>query len=392
MGDLGFTNILGEDDVEKLGLFSDPEETNNESDASEEENSEEQQDNNKKKKTTEVNPEELFSDEPESVGSEESVNGEEGEDTDDSAGASPNDNDFYSSIANACAVDGAFQHLDDDVIKKAKTAEDFFNLIEMETNARFDDKQQRLIKALENGVEATDIRRYENTLSYIDSIQEKDLVEESEKGEALRRNIIFQDFLNKGYTQDRAKKLTERTIEAGTDIEDAKDALVSNRDYFQGEYEKLLNEAQAEADRVAAERRKQADKLKNDILKGKNLFGDIEITSDIRKKVIDNIAKPVFKDPETGSMYTALQKYEMENHADFIKYVGTIFTLTNGFQDFDSFMKGKVNKEKKKGLRELERTLTNTKKGGGGNLKLVTSAKEDPESYMGKWDLDLSSF
>jgi len=287
-------------------------------------------------------------------------------------------------------VDGAFQHLDDNRVKKVKTAEDFFDLIEDEVIARFDEKQQRLIKALENGVEGTDIKRYENTLSYIDSIQEKDLVEESEKGEALRRNIIFQDFLNKGYSQDRARKLTERTIEAGTDIEDAKDALVSNRDYFQGEYDKLLNEAQAEADRVAAERKQQADKLKNDILKDKHLFGDVEITSDIRKKVVDNIAKPIYRDPETGEMYTALQRYEMENRADFIKYIGTIFTLTNGFQDFDSFVKGKVKKETKKGLRELERTLTNTKKNTGGNLKLVTNAKLDPESFINKgWDLDI---
>ena len=357
----------------------------------EEEPEEQEEKKGKKNKTTEVNPDELFNEEkPESVGSEETVKEEEGEDTDDGAGASPNDNDFYSSIANACAVDGAFQHLDDSEVKKVKTAEDFFDLIEKEVNARFDDKQQRLVKALENGVEATDIRRYENTLSYIDSIQEKDLVEESEKGEALRRNIIFQDFLNKGYSQEKAKKLTERTIEAGTDIEDAKDALVSNREYFQGEYDNLLREAQAEADKQKAEQRKQADKLKNDILKDKHLFGDIEITTAIRNKVIDNIAKPVYKDPETGDMYTALQKYEMENRADFIKYVGTIFTLTNGFQDFDSFVKGKVAKEKKKGLRELEHTLTNTKRNTGGNLKLVTNAKTDPESFLSKgWDLDV---
>lgn len=386
--ELGLTNILGEEDVERLGLFSDPDEVVDEQNVSEEDNSEEPKDKSKKK-TTEVNPDNLFEEEPESVGSEESVKDEEGEDT-ESAGASPNDNDFYSSIANACAVDGAFQHLDDDAVKKVKTAEDFFNLIEMEANARFDSKQQMLIKALENGVEATDIKRYENTLSYIDSIQEKDLVEESEKGEALRRNIIFQDFLNKGYSQDRAKKLTERTIEAGTDIEDAKDALISNRDYFQGEYERLLRDAQAEADRVTVERKQQADKLKNSILKDKQLFGDIEVTPAIRQKVIDNIARPMYRDPETGDMYTALQKYEMENRADFIKYVGTIFTLTNGFQDFDSFIKGKVQKEKKKGLRELEKTLTNTKRGGGGNLKLVTNAKEDPESFIGKgWNLDI---
>lgn len=385
MEELGLMNILGEEDVERLGLFSDPEETTAEP---EEQDSAEQK--NDKNKTTEVNPEELFEDDPESVGSDESVKEEEGTDTDNSAGASPNDNDFYSSIANACVVDGAFQNLDSDAVKNVKTAEDLFNLVEMEVNARFDDKQQKLIKALENGVEASDIRRYENTLSYIDSIQEKDLTEESEKGEALRRNIIFQDFLNKGYNQERAKKLTERTIEAGTDIEDAKDALISNRDYFQGEYDKLLSEAQAEADKAAAERKQQAEKLKNDILKDKHLFGDIEITPDIRKKVVDNVAKPVYKDPETGEMYTALQKYEMENRADFIKYIGTIFTLTNGFKDFDSFVKGKVEKEKKKGLRELERTLTNTKRNTGGSLKLVTNAKEDPESFIGKgWNLDV---
>lgn len=390
MEELGLTNILGEEDVERLGLFSDPEEDIEETTVSEDQESEEPEKGNKKKKTTEVNPDNLFEEEPESVGSEESVKEEEGEDTDDSAGASPNDNDFYSSIANACAVDGAFQHLDDDAVKNVKTAEDFFNLIEMEVNARFDDKQQRLNKALENGVEASDIRKYENTLSYIDSIQEKDLVEESEKGEALRRNIIFQDFLNKGYSQERAKKLTERTIEAGTDIEDAKDALVSNRDYFQREYNQLLKDAQEEADRAAAERKQQADKLKNSILKDKHLFGDIQVTPAIRQKVIDNIAKPVFRDPETGDMYTTLQKYEMENRADFIKYVGTIFTLTNGFQDFDSFVKGKVAKEKKKGLRELEHKLTNTRSGGGGNLKLVTSAKIDPESFINKgWNLDV---
>lgn len=390
MEELGLTNILGEEDIERLGLFSDPDEPDSSQDSEEESEEQETKENNKKKKTTEVNPDELFSEEePESVGSEESVEEEEGEDT-ANIGASPNDNDFYSSIANACAVDGAFQHLDDDRIKKVKTAEDFFDLIEDEVNARFDEKQLRLSKALENGVEATDIKRYENTLAYIDNIKEKDLVEESERGESLRRNIIFQDFLNKGYTQERAKKLTERTIEAGTDIEDAKDALASNRDFFQKEYDKLLDDAQAEADKVVAERKKQAEKLKNDILKDKHLFGDVEITSAMRKKVVDNIARPVYKDPETGDMYTALQKYEMENRADFIKYVGTIFTLTNGFQDFDSFVKGKVEKEKKKGLRELEKTLTNTKKNTGGSLKLVTNAKADPESFINKgWDLDI---
>jgi hypothetical protein len=90
------------------------------------------------------------------------------------------------------------------------------------------------------------------------------------------------------------------------------------------------------------------------------------------------------KDPETGEYLTALQKYEMEHRADFLKYVGLFMTLTNGFKDFDSFTKGKVKKELKKGLRELEQTLSNSHRGPSGGLKMVTNAQNDPESYFGK--------
>jgi hypothetical protein len=41
MEELGFTNILGEDDVERLGLFSDPEEITEEPEAHNPDDSEE---------------------------------------------------------------------------------------------------------------------------------------------------------------------------------------------------------------------------------------------------------------------------------------------------------------------------------------------------------------
>ena len=57
-------------------------------------------------------------------------------------------------------MDGIFPNLDDETVKKAVDAESFSDLIEAEINARFDEKQQRISKALENGVEPTDIRKY----------------------------------------------------------------------------------------------------------------------------------------------------------------------------------------------------------------------------------------
>lgn len=388
---LSFDNILGENEIETL--FVDPEDNEvvDEPTKTEEEeviDTPDSKDNKpkEKNKTTEVvDPETLFEEEtPESVGSGKDKEGKEDTVTDEgSDGTSPNDN-FYSSIANALAVDGIFPNLDDETVKKAVDAETFSDLIEAEVNARFDEKQQRISKALENGVEPTDIKKYESTLDYINKITDAAIAEESEKGEQLRYNLIYQDFLNKGMSADKAKKYTDRTINAGTDVEDAKEALQSNKEYFSGEYNRLLQEAQQQADEDKAERSKQAKQLQTSLLKDKNLFGDMEISNDIRKKAFETVSKPVYRDPETGDYLTALQKYEIEHRADFLKYTGLFFAMTNGFKDFDSFAKGKVKKEMRKGLRDLEKTLNNTSRSKDGNLKMITNQREDPDSFISK--------
>lgn len=381
MEELGFENIWGEKEVENL--FTDPE--NNAPEEQEEKDDNPDNEKEKEKTTEVVDPDELFGEgEPESVGSgENKEGGKEDTGTDKgSDGTSPDS--FYSSIASALAVDGIFPNLDDETVKKAVDAESFSSLIESEINARLDEKQQRIARALDNGVEPTDIRKYESTINYINAITDANIAEESEKGEQLRYNLIYQDFLNKGMSQEKAKKLTDRSINAGTDIDDAKEALQSNKEFFSGKYNELLEEAQQQADEEKAERAKQAKQLETSILKDKQILGDMEISGDIRKKAFEAISKPIHRDPETGRYMTAIQKYEKEHRADFLKYTGLIYTLTNGFKDFDSFVKGKVKKEMKKGLRELEKTLNNTRRNSDGSLRMVTNQKEDPDSFIGQ--------
>ena len=386
---LSFDNILGEQEIETL--FTDPEDNDVQEEHKETEKEEvETPDSDDKKQkekddtTEDVDPENLFEDKaPESVGSGKDNEGKEDTAPDNDAdGTSPNN--FYSSIANACAVDGIFPNLDDETIKKAVDAESFSNLIEAEINARFDEKQKRISQALENGVEPTDIKKYESTLNYINTITDAAIAEESEKGEQLRYNLIYQDFINKGMTPDKAKKFADRTVDAGTDVEDAKEALLSNKEFFSNAYNKMLQDAQQKADEEKAEREKNAKELEKSLMKDKQLFGDMEISNDIRKKAFDSVSKPVYKDPETGDYMTAIQKYESEHRAEFLKYTGLIFAMTNGFKDFDSFAKGKVRKEVKKGLRELEQTLNNTRRNNDGSLRMVTNQKDDPNSFISK--------
>lgn len=389
MEGLSFDNILGEQEIETL--FTDPEDNDvqEEHKETEEEEVETPGSDDKKQKekdntTEDVDPEDLFKDKaPESVGSGKDNEGKEDTAPDNDADdTSPNN--FYSSIANACAVDGIFPNLDDETIKKAVDAESFSNLIEAEINARFDEKQKRISQALENGVEPTDIKKYESTLNYINTITDAAIAEESEKGEQLRYNLIYQDFINKGMTPDKAKKFADRTVDAGTDVEDAKEALLSNKEFFSNAYNKMLQDAQQKADEEKAEREKNAKELEKSLMKDKQLFGDMEISNDIRKKAFDSVSKPVYKDPETGDYMTAIQKYESEHRAEFLKYTGLIFAMTNGFKDFDSFAKGKVKKEVKKGLRELEQTLNNTRRNNDGSLRMVTNQKDDPNSFISK--------
>ena len=384
-------NILGAEEIENLFADDKVQDTSPEDEVTpdQEDGKEDKKNKEKDEETTEViDVDNLFTDTPESVGSGKE-NTEEKEDTTPKGdGTSPKN--FYSSIAKALKEEGIFPALDDEGLSKVKDPEDFRDLIDQQIKAGLDERQRRIDEALNAGVEPTEIRKYENTINFLDSIKEENISDEGDKGEKLRKDLIYQDFINRGYSKERAAREVQKSFNAGTDIDDAKEALKSNIDFFKDKYDELVNEAKSEAEQEEKERKKHAEKLKLSILNDKDVFGDLSIDKSTRQKIYDNIAKPVYKDPETGEYFTAIQKYEMENRTDFLKNIGLLFTLTDGFKNLDGLVKGKVKKEVKKGLRELEHTLNNTARTSDGNLKFVSGVDEDPESFIGKgWNLDV---
>lgn len=385
--ELSLDNILGAEEIENL--FVEDDETQDTPPANGEPPKKEEEPSKDKEETTEVvDVDNLFTDTPESVGSGKE-NTEEKEDTTPKGdGTSPKN--FYSSIAKALKEEGIFPDLDDEGLSKVKDPEDFRDLIDQQIKAGLDERQKRIDEALNAGVEPTEIKKYENTINFLDSIEEENISDEGDKGEKLRKDLIYQDFINRGYSKERATREVQKSFNAGTDIDDAKEALKSNIDFFRDKYDELVNDAKSEAEEEEKERKDQAEKLKSSILNDKDVFGDLSVDKSTRQKIYDNIAKPVYKDPETGEYFTAIQKYEMENRTDFLKNIGLLFTLTDGFKNLDGLVKGKVKKEVKKGLRELEHTLNNTARTSDGNLKFVSGVDEDPESFIGRgWDLDV---
>lgn len=385
--ELSLDNILGAEEIENL--FVEDGETQDTPPANGEPPKKEEEPSKDKEETTEVvDVDNLFTDTPESVGSGKE-NTEEKEDTTPKGdGTSPKN--FYSSIAKALKEEGIFPDLDDEGLSKVKDPEDFRDLIDQQIKASLDERQKRIDEALNAGVEPTEIRKYENTINFLDSIKEENISDEGDKGEKLRKDLIYQDFINRGYSKERAAREVQKSFNAGTDIDDAREALKSNIDYFRDKYDELVNDVKSEAEQEEKERKEQAEKLKSSILNDKDVFGDLSVDKSTRQKIYDNIAKPVYKDPETGEYFTAIQKYEMENRTDFLKNIGLLFTLTDGFKNLDGLVKDKVKKEVKKGLRELEHTLNNTARTSDGNLKFVSGVDEDPESFIGKgWNLDV---
>lgn len=338
-----------------------------------------------KKETTEVvDVDSLFTKKPESVGSEEDI--KEKEDATSKEVTSPN---FYSSIAKAFAEDGVFQDLNEEALSKIIDAESFKDLVEQKIQSQLDDRQKRIDDALNAGIEPTQVQKFENGIKILNGITEEAINEEGEKGENLRKNIIYEDYIQRGFSKERAIKAVERSIAAGTDIEDAKESLQSCKEQLTKSYNNAVEEAKAEKAKEEQELKEQAEALKKSILSDKKPFGELDLDKNTRQRVFDAISKPIFTDPKTGERLTAIQKFEADNHNDFMKYVGLTYVLTNGFKSLDGLVKGKVKKEVGKGLKELEHTLNNTARNSDGTLKFVSGVSSDPESVFRNFTLDI---
>lgn len=383
--------ILSGDEIDVLNLFEDNEEKEIETSTGEGGKSNESTEEKDKKSTTEdeVNPDDLFNN-PESVGSEkEEKNNKEEKDTTstEGSGSSPNSN-FYYSIANALVEDGILTDLDEDFIKEIKSPEDLAEAIEKQVNSRLDEAQKRVYAALNAGVDTDEVRQYENLLNNLNKISEEAIKDESEKGENLRKQLIYQDLINRGFSKERATREVKKSFDSGSDLEDAKDALESNKNFFKQQYDELIKEGQEEVEREKRRVKKESQDLKKQMLEDKEIFEGISMDKATRQKAYDNITKPIYK-TEDGEYLTAIQKYETENPVEFRKKLGVIFTLTDGFKNLDMLVKGKVKKEVKNSLRELESKLKNNYTAKG-NPTYVGGVHEDPESYSGQgWSIDI---
>lgn len=385
MEDFNFNDILDQSEIDNL--FGDDEgQENIESEDSidnttGDDSKNKSPDNKENTVENEVNPEDLF--DSESVGSvKEKDNKETGGDTSNSSINNSPKSNFYSSIVKALKEDGVLLNLDNNT--KIETAEDFENAIEQHIQSKFDERQKRIDSALNLGINPSDVNNFESTLNYLDNISEDELSSEDSKGEELRKNLIYNDYINRGFSKERALKEVQRSIDAGTDIEDAKEALQSNKEHYQNEYNSVIEKARKEEEDNAKKRKEDSENLKKSILEADSFFGNLVIDKSVKQRAYDSITKPVYKDPNTGEYYTEIQKYAKDNNAEFWKNLGVLFAVTDGFKNIDKVVKTNVKKEVKKSMRNLEHLLNGSNLQSDGSLNYISGVSSDNNSYIGK--------
>lgn len=280
-----------------------------------------------------------------------------------------------SAYLKALKDDGVLPDLSDEFIASANTPDKVAEAIEIQVKARQDEKQRRVTEALESNVPVDDIKRYENAITYLDGIEEDALIDESDESENLRKQIIYQDYINKGFKPERAQKEVNKSFNAGTDIEDAKLALESNKEYFKEEYDELIEVNKLKVKQEKLERDKQVLEFKKKILETEEPFG-IKVDKNTRQKVLDNIVKPVHKDKD-GKLLTLLQKYSKDNPSDSEYYFSLFYELTDGFKSIDKLVGQKVKQGTKNALRDLDKKLKNIPLNNDGSIDFSSGLDEN---------------
>ena len=365
--ELDFTGILSSDEVESLFQNNNGE-------------NQPQDDPEEKKDITEerIDGDTIFSN-SESVGEKA---GQEGAPSNDGTEPSPDKpNNFYHSALNALVEDGVLDGLTTEDVNNVQSPEAFSEAIRKVVESKLDEAQKRVIDALNYQVPKNEIREYEGLLSYLDNITEDALSDETQQGEQLRRNLIAQDLQNKGYTESQIARKVKSIFDAGTDIDEAKDALEANKKHFGQKYNDLIQENKRKMDEQKSQMENDINTLKTSITEGE-ILGGIDIDKTTRMKAIENISKPVFKDKDTGKMLTALEKYQKENRLEFVKNLGILFTLTDGFKNVDKLVGEKVKKEIKSSVKELEHKINSTTRRSDGSFNYI-SGVSDNNSYIG---------
>lgn len=308
-------------------------------------------------------------------GSESEKVGNEDEDKEDKkeptskteTGSSPKNP--YSSIAYAMYEEGVLSTLSEDDLKDVKDGQSLVAVMDKYVESRFDEQQKRVLDALNVGIEKTTIQQYESTIQALDNVSSENLEAETAEGENLRKAVIYQYYIDKGESQERAQKMVDRAFSSGTDVEDAKDFIEELKTSTKEKYAALIEEGKRQAQEAKKQQEAALTKAKKTILEDENILGGIAVDKVTRQKALDYWLKPVHK-KEDGTYQSELQKYATEHPDEFQMKIALLFAMSDKFKSPEKIAGETIKKAKKKAMLELEDVVNSTRRTASGGIDL----------------------
>ena len=384
MDGIGLDNMLGAEQLEKMFGEGNAQEEPQEQNSGEE--TPENNENNETEETAEVDFSDLLGNQPESVGSGEHTEGN-GETPESEGGPGTPQTNLFSSIAKATRDEGVFPDLSDDELKDVKDAASFKKMLENQIAKRFDDRQKRLEQALNSGASTDELKDYQNALNLSQYLERKNVIdtlnEEGDNGDTLRKQMMYEAYTKvHHFKHDKAVKLIEKSFSDGTDIDDAKEAFESCKEFYKGQVEDYNQEFENRKKEHEANEQKQYSNLKKNILDKETFFDGVKVDKQTRQKAYDSITKPIYRD-EQGNYMNELQKFQREHPIEYTENVALLYALTDGFKNVNKLINKKVQQGVKKGFEEVANVLNTTRRNGDGTLNLANSAPdtEDRENW-----------
>jgi len=322
----------------------------------------------------EITPAEEPIQEPEGVGGEDDEDDGE-DDSDEEQDSQPS---LYSSLAKVLQEEGVLPSLESD--KKIKTVEDLIEAVKSEIKANefadLTEEQKQYLQAIRAGVPAEQFAPQQSMLQNLKSISEEEITSNDE----LRKQLIYQDFILKGYSPEKAEKYTKRSIDIGEDESDAKEALQSIIQVQEAELQNQLKQAELQKQAKAEEDKKQLMTFKKYLEDTKEFIPGVKMNQKIAEKVFEQAIKPVSQTKE-GYPLNAVQKARYENPVEFEAKLNYLFYLTKGFSDFSKI----ATSQKSKAVKELDDFVKGNSFTPKGSV-IGTNLDYTPEEFKGAFD------
>lgn len=265
---------------------------------------------------------------------------------------------LYSNLAAEFKAKGVLPELD---ITKIKSLKDIEDAIKEQVDSRLTDRQRFIEDAKKSGAPITAVTEKVNTIDKLKAVTPEYIQDDANVN--FRLTAITQDFIEKGYGEDRAKAMAQRSVDAGTDIEDAEFALSSIIKKEEESLKEIIDSAkQNEKDSLRD--------IKSYIADSPEVLPGIELNDSQKDELYNQITT------DLGNKENAFMQAQKADPIGSRIKLEALFFLTKGLSDFSLFGEQKTQTKITNNIENLLRGAKFTEEG-----KIDTNVSDNNSNF-----------